>query len=217
MYNKGNRSRLKRHSERGHYDRETIHRILDQGRICHVSFSLQGQPYIIPMAYARRGDNLILHGSPHSRLLKEIAGGIPVCVAVTHLDGLVLARSTFHHSLNFRSMVAFGCARPITDLQEKHQALIDLTEHLTPGRCAVARAASDAEVEATSVVLFQIEEASAKSRSGPPKDNPKDLDREVWAGVIPLQIEAGQPEPAPDLKPGILAEKTLRQWPGTTP
>lgn len=203
MSNRANRSQLKRHRERGHYDRETIYRILDQGMICHVSFSLDRQPYVIPMAYVRSGDGLILHGSPHSRLLKSIADGIPVCVAVTHLDGLVLARSTFHHSLNFRSVVAFGRARPITRLEEKHQALIELTEHLAPGRCAVARAATDAEVEATSVVRFEIEEASAKSRSGPPKDNPADMQLDVWAGVVPLRIERGEPVPAPDLKEGL--------------
>lgn len=209
MYNRGKRNDLKRHSERGHYDRETIHRILDQGMICHVSFSLNEQPYVIPMAYARSGNALILHGSPQSRLLNTIAGGIPVCVAVTHLDGLVLARSTFHHSLNFRSVVAFGQAYPITDLQEKHLALVALTEHLTPGRCSVARAATDAEVSATSVVRFEIEEASAKCRSGPPKDNPKDLALDVWAGVIPLQIERGVPEPAPDLKPGLPPDESV--------
>ncbi|MCW8907279.1 MAG: pyridoxamine 5'-phosphate oxidase family protein [Sedimenticola sp.] len=203
MSNRTNRSELKRHSERGHYDRETIYRILDQGMICHVSFSLDGQPYVIPMAYARSGDGLILHGSPHSRLLQSIADGIPVCVAVTHLDGLVLARSTFHHSLNFRSVVAFGRARPITRPEEKQQALVELTEHLAPGRCAVARAATDAEVKATSVVRFEIEEASAKSRSGPPKDNPADMQLEVWAGVVPLRIERGEPVPAPDLKAGV--------------
>ena len=203
MSNNGNRSKLKRHSERGHYDRETIYHILDQGMICHVAFSLEGQPYVIPMAYVRSGDGLILHGSPHSRLLNSIAGGIPVCVSVTHLDGLVMARSTFHHSLNFRSVVAFGRARPVTRLEEKHQALVELTEHLAPGRCAVARAATDAEVEATSVVRFEIEEASAKSRSGPPKDNPKDLQLDVWAGVVPLRTVRGRPEPAPDLKPGL--------------
>ncbi|TVO68856.1 pyridoxamine 5'-phosphate oxidase family protein [Sedimenticola selenatireducens] len=197
------RNRIHRHKDRGHYDDPTIYEILDQGKICHVGFTVEAQPFVIPMAYARHGNALYLHGAPNSRLLKQLGSGIPVCVTVTHLDGLVLARSTFHHSLNFRSVVAFGTARHVEDLAEKHQALITITEHLAPGRTRVARAATDEEAKATSVVRFEIEEASAKARSGPPIDSPKDMQLDVWAGVIPIAVEEHEPQPAPDLKPGI--------------
>jgi hypothetical protein len=197
------RHRIQRHKERGHYDPETIHAILDQGKICHVGFHLEGQPFVIPMAYARQGNSLILHGAPNSRLLEQLAGGIPVCVTVTHLDGLVLARSTFHHSLNFRSVVAFGTARPVLSLEEKQAALVALTEHLAPGRTALARPATDQEAQATQVVRLEIEEASAKIRSGPPLDNPKDVQLDVWAGVVPIHSIEAEPIPAPDLKPEL--------------
>lgn len=197
------RHRIQRHKERGHYDRETIHAILDQAKICHVGFTLDGQPFVMPMAYARQENALILHGAPNSRLLNHMACGMPLCVTVTHLDGLVLARSTFHHSLNFRSVVAFGTARPVLDLQEKHAALVALTEHLAPGRTQLARAATDREAQATNVVRFEIEQASAKIRTGPPVDNPKDLQLAVWAGVIPIRSVEEQPIPAPDLNPEV--------------
>ncbi|MCW8890903.1 MAG: pyridoxamine 5'-phosphate oxidase family protein [Sedimenticola sp.] len=193
-----------RHKDRGHYDEQTIHQILDQGKICHVGITVDAQPFVIPMAYVRQGRSLILHGAPKSRLLNQLAKGVPVCVTVTHLDGLVLARSTFHHSLNFRSVVAFGTARPIEDLAEKHAALAALTEHLAPGRTQVARAATDQEAQATSVVLFEIDDASAKIRNGPPIDSPQDMMLDVWAGVIPVSVLEGEPVPAPDLKAGLV-------------
>ncbi|MDF1528831.1 MAG: pyridoxamine 5'-phosphate oxidase family protein [Sedimenticola sp.] len=203
MSKEAGRNKIKRHKDRGHYDELTINQILDDGKICHVGFTVDQQPFVIPMAYARQGHSLILHGAPNSRLLNQLANGIPACVTVTHLDGLVLARSTFHHSLNFRSVVAFGKARAIELLDEKHAALIAITEHLAPGRTAVARAATDEEAMATSVVLFEIEEASAKIRTGPPIDSPKDMVLDVWAGVIPTSIQEHAPQAAPDLKPGI--------------
>ncbi|WP_428604668.1 pyridoxamine 5'-phosphate oxidase family protein [Sedimenticola sp.] len=204
------RNRINRHKERGHYDTETIHAILDQAKICHVGFNMDGQPFVIPMAFARQGNSLLLHGAPNSRLLGQLASGFPVCVTITHLDGLVLARSTFHHSMNFRSVVAFGTARPVNDLEEKHAALIALTEHLTPGRTTLARAATDQEVMATAVVRFEIEEASAKVRRGPPLDSPKDRQLDVWAGVIPIHSVEGEPIPAPDLKPELCTQEPVK-------
>lgn len=201
------RHRIQRHRERGHYDQETIHAILDQGKICHVGFTLDTQPFVIPMAYARQDNALILHEAPSSRLLGRITSGIPVCVTVTHLDGLVLARSTFHHSLNFRSVVAFGKARAIDSLEEKHAALVALTEHLAPGRTALARAATDQEAMVTSVVRFDIEQASAKIRTGPPVDSPKDMQLDVWAGVVPICSVEQKPIPAPDLKPALMRKE----------
>ncbi|MCW8943636.1 MAG: pyridoxamine 5'-phosphate oxidase family protein [Sedimenticola sp.] len=204
MPNSRKRNTISRHKDRGHYDEKTIHEILDSGKICHVGITLEGQPFVIPMAYARQENALILHGAPNSRLLNQLANGLPACVTVTHLDGLVLARSTFHHSLNFRSVVAFGKARSVDDLQEKHAALVLLTEHLAPGRTKVARAATDAEAKATSVVRFEIEDASAKIRTGPPIDSPNDMKLEVWAGIIPVTTLEGEPMPAPDLAAGVV-------------
>lgn len=197
------RTEVQRLPDRGSYDREEIYRILDEGLICHVGIAVDGKPFVIPMGYARWGNRLILHGSVLSRLLREMAEGVEVCVTVTHLDGLVLARSTFHHSMNYRSAVIFGKAVPITDRKEKNAALEALVEHLVPGRGAEARGANKKELEATAVLALEISEASAKVRKGPPKDNKSDLDLDVWAGVIPLTVVPGAPVTAPDLKPGL--------------
>ncbi len=202
MSDHANRSQVKRGKDRAAYDEKTIHKILDDGTLCHVGISMQNQPFVIPMSYARDGNTLILHGSPKSRLMQSMSDSIPVCVTVTHLDGLVLARSTYSHSVNYRSVVMFGTAHAVTDPAEKRFALDLLTDHITPGRTKVARAPSESELKGTAVVRFTIEEASAKSRSGPPKDAPADLELDVWAGVIPLSVVAGEPIPAPDLKPG---------------
>jgi nitroimidazol reductase NimA-like FMN-containing flavoprotein (pyridoxamine 5'-phosphate oxidase superfamily) len=196
------RSAVRRLPKRARYDRESIYRILDEGLVCHVGFEVDGQPFVIPMAYARHGDRLILHGSVASRLMTNLGGGIEACVSVTHLDGLVLARSQFHHSMNYRSVVAFGRARLIEGDDDKRQALTRLVEHLIPGRAADSREASAEELNATDVLEFPLDDCSAKVRSGPPVDAKTDLDLETWAGVIPLAETAGIPIAASDLADG---------------
>ena len=181
------RNRIKRLPKRGHYDRETIHRILDEALICHVAFVEEGQPYVIPINFARMGDHIVLHGAKASRLLKHIEAGHSICVEVTIVDGLVLARSVFHHSMNYRSVVLFGKGKLIEDQQEKLAALQAVTEHLIPGRWQEARLPNRKELNATSVVLINIDEASAKVRVGPPVDELEDYALPVWAGILPLQ------------------------------
>lgn len=187
QFPKTDQNRIKRLPERGHYDRETIYRILDEALICHAGFVEKGQPYVIPINFARVGDTILLHGAKASRLLKHIEAGHPVCVTVTLVDGLVLARSVFHHSVNYRSVVVFGKGRPVQDEQEKLAALKAITEHLIPGRWQEARLPNRKEMNATRVVSIKIDEASAKIRMGPPGDEPEDYALPVWAGVLPLQ------------------------------
>ena len=184
---KTEKNSIKRLPKRGHYDRETIHRILDEALICHVGFADGGQPYVIPINFARVDDTIVLHGAKASRLLKHVEQGQPICVEVTIVDGLVLARSVFHHSVNYRSVVLFGRGRLLTDEQEKLAALEAVTEHLIPGRWKEARLPNQKELNATSVVAIQIDEASAKVRVGPPLDEEEDYTLPVWAGVLPLQ------------------------------
>lgn len=186
-FKKTQRNNIKRLPKRGHYDRETIYSILDEALICHVGFAVDGQPYVIPINFARVGDTLILHGAKASRLLKHIEAGHPVCVEATIVDGLVLARSVFNHSMNYRSVVVFGCGRLVEDKQEKLAALEAVTDHLIPGRWQEARLPSEKELNATSVVSIQIDEASAKVRLGPPVDDDEDYGLPVWAGVLPLR------------------------------
>ncbi|HJS18011.1 MAG TPA: pyridoxamine 5'-phosphate oxidase family protein [Anaerolineales bacterium] len=181
------KTRIKRLPRRGHYDRETIYRILDEALICHVGFVENGQPYIIPINFARVDDTIVLHGAKASRLLKHIEAGHPVCVEVTIVDGLVLARSVFHHSVNYRSVVLFGEGRMIEDEAEKLAALEAVTEHLIPGRWQEARLPNRKEMDATRVVSIRIDEASAKVRVGPPVDEEEDYDLPVWAGVLPIE------------------------------
>ncbi len=181
------RNRIKRLPKRGHYDRKTIHRILDEALICHVAFVVKNQPYVIPINFARVEDRIILHGAKASRLLKHIESGHPICVEATIVDGLVLARSVFHHSMNYRSVVVFGKGRLIEDQQEKLAALQAVTEHLIPGRWQEARLPNRKELNATSVVSIDIDEASAKVRVGPPVDEQEDYVLPVWAGILPLQ------------------------------
>jgi nitroimidazol reductase NimA-like FMN-containing flavoprotein (pyridoxamine 5'-phosphate oxidase superfamily) len=197
------RTTVRRLKERGAYDRATLDRILDEGLVCHAAFAVDGRPVVLPMAYARQGDRLLLHGSVASRLMGTLAGGVEVCVAVTLLDGLVLARSVFHHSMNYRSAVVFGVAAPIRDPAEKLAALAALTEHLVPGRSADARGPSKKELAATEVLALPIVEGSAKIRTGPPGDAAADLALPIWAGVIPYAPAAGAPVSAPNLEPGI--------------
>jgi uncharacterized protein len=181
------RSRIKRLPKRGYYDPETIHRILDEALICHVGFIEKGQPYVIPTNFARVEDSIVLHGAKASRLLKHIEKGYPICVEVTIVDGLVLARSVFHHSVNYRSVVLFGKGHLIESEDEKLAALKAVTEHLIPGRWQEARLPNRKELNATSVVSIKIDEASAKVRVGPPIDEEEDYALPVWAGVLPLQ------------------------------
>jgi hypothetical protein len=190
------RTKIKRQPKRGVYDRETINKILDEAFICHVGFAVHGQPYVIPTGYARIGDDMFIHGSAASRMLREIAGGVDVCVTVTLIDGLVLARSAFHHSMNYRSVVILGKAQLVEDADEKAEALEAFTEHIVPGRWADVRWPTDLELKATTVLRLPIEEASAKIRTGGPIDDEEDYDMDVWAGVLPLslQIDAAIPD-----------------------
>jgi uncharacterized protein len=187
------RVRVKRLPARGSYDRETIDAILDEGMICHVGFVVDGQPYVIPTGYARVGDNVYIHGSSASRMLRRLAEGVDVCVTVTLLDGLVLARSAFHHSMNYRSVVILGRAELVDDHDEKNMALEAFTEHIIPGRWAEVRWPSELELKATTVLKLEIDEASAKIRTGDPKDDAEDYEMQVWAGVLPLLTVPGEP------------------------
>ena len=186
------RSTVKRHADRAHYDRAQIHAILDAGLVAHVGMVVDGAPIVIPMVYARSEETLYLHGARASRLQKTLAGGVPVCVTVTLLDGLVLARSAFHHSMNYRSVVVLGDAFAVTDEAEKHRAFEALIDHVVPGRNARIRRADDAELRGTSVLAMPIREASAKIRTGPPVEEERDLGFPAWAGVIPFAVR-GEP------------------------
>jgi uncharacterized protein len=194
-YNKTRRNTVRRRAGRARYDRATIDAILAEGMVGHVGFCSDGQPYVIPVLYALGEGELYLHGSPLSRLLGTLAGGVPMCLTVTLIDGLVLARSAFHHSVNYRSVVVLGEARDLADREEKLEALRLLVEHISPGRSADARGPSDQEVAATEVVALQIDEASAKIRTGPPVDAAEDYALPVWAGELPLGLRVGQPIP----------------------
>lgn len=191
------RTKLGRRPDRGSHDLATIHAILDDGFLAHVGFNRNGQPFVIPTLYGRdpSESKLYLHGSAASRMLRELEGGIPVCVTVTLVDGIVLARSAFHHSMNYRSVVAFGTARKIEDAAHKAKALQTISEHLIRGRWADVRGPNDAELKATSVLEFPLEEASAKIRTGPPVDDEEDYDLPVWAGVLPILTVTGPPVP----------------------
>jgi uncharacterized protein len=189
------RTQIKRLPKRGHYDRETIYQILDTGFVCHVGFSVDAQPYVIPTNYGRNGDTLYLHGSAASRMLRTLSAGVPVCVTVTHVDGLVLARSAFHHSVNYRSVVILGTARLVEDQAEKMDALRLFTEHVLKGRWNDVRHPTEQELKATIVLALPLEEVSAKVRTGGPLDDEEDYALPVWAGVLPLQITAKEPVP----------------------
>jgi hypothetical protein len=189
------RTTLKRLPTRGVFDRAEVHSILDEGLICHVGFAVDGQPFVIPTSYARIGDRLYVHGSAASRMLRSLAKGAEVCVTVTLLDGLVLARSAFHHSMNYRSVVVLGRATLVEDAAEKGEALEAIVEHIVPGRGAVVRGPSKLELQATSVLRLDLVEVSAKVRKGPPIDDEEDLGWDCWAGVLPLRVSPGAPVP----------------------
>jgi len=196
------RTRLVREADRAVYDRAAAYQILDEGFICHVGFVADGQPFVIPTGYGRVGDNLYIHGSAASRMLRRVDEGIAVCITVTLLDGLVLARSIFNHSMNYRSVVILGTAVAVTDPKEKLEALRLLSEHILPGRWAESRQPNEKELKATLVMRLPIEEFSAKVRKGPPIDDEVDYAFPTWAGVIPLEMVAGKPVNDPKLDPG---------------
>lgn len=196
------RTRVVREPDRAVYDRETIYRILDEGFLCHVGFVADAQPFVIPTSYGRKDDDLFIHGSAASRMLRQMKQSVPVCVTVTILDGLVLARSVFNHSMNYRSVVILGKATLVEDPEEKIAALHTLSEHIIPGRWADARQPNERELKATSVLRVPIEEFSAKVRTGPPIDDEEDYSFPTWAGVIPLEVKVGAPENDPRLDPG---------------
>ena len=187
------RTRLVREADRAVYDRKAAYRILDEGFLCHVGFVADGQPFVIPTSYGRKDDSLLIHGSAASRMLRQMKEGVPVCVTVTLLDGLVMARSIFNHSMNYRSVVVLGKATLIEDAAEKIEALRVLSEHIIPGRWAEVRQPNERELKATSILQVPIEEFSAKVRKGPVIDDEEDYSFPTWAGVVPLQMVAGEP------------------------
>jgi uncharacterized protein len=189
------RTTVKRHPERGAYDRATIDSILDEALICHLGFVVDGRPFVIPTIHARDGDTLYIHGSPGSRMLRTAKAGVDICVTVTLLDGLVLARSVYNHSMNYRSVVVLGRAVEVTVQDEKLRAMQRVVEHVVPGRWEEARRPNEGEIKGTTILALPLDEASAKIRSGPPTDDEADLGLPVWAGVIPLGIEPSQPVP----------------------
>ena len=202
------RTRVVREAHRGVYDRETAYRILDEGFLCHVGFVADGQPFVIPTSYGRKDASLYIHGSAASRMLRQMKDGVPVCVTVTLLDGLVLARSVFNHSMNYRSVVVLGKATLVDDAEEKIEALRLLSEHILPGRWADARQPNERELKQTSVLRVRIEEFSAKVRVGPPIDDEEDYSFPIWAGVVPLEMSAGTP--IDDLR--VLPNRTVPEY-----
>lgn len=205
------RTRVARLPERGAYDRETIYSILDSAFICHVGFVADGQPMVIPTGYGRREDRLYLHGSAASRMLRGLKSGLDCCVTVTLVDGVVYARSAFHHSMNYRSVVVLGRATAVEDEAEKLAALEVITNNIVPGRWREVRRPSAQEMKATQVLSLSLEEASAKIRRGPPKDEPEDYALPVWAGVVPARLSFGEPESDPALTAGIAVPATARR------
>ncbi len=211
--NSANRSQLRRYPNRGSHEPEVVHRILDEAFLAHVGFQVDDQPFVIPTLFGREAEKLYLHGSAVSRMLRELETGVPACVTVTLVDGMVLARSGFHHSINYRSVVAFGTARKIGEPEEKRRALRIISEHVIAGRWDNVRPPTEKELNATAVLEFFIEEASAKIRLGPPLDDEEDYALPVWAGVLPLALEAKTPIPDSRLPDGVEApEYILRRF-----
>jgi nitroimidazol reductase NimA-like FMN-containing flavoprotein (pyridoxamine 5'-phosphate oxidase superfamily) len=208
------RTRLRRHSERGKTEYADLLAVLDAGMICHLGVVFNGAPLVLPTAYGRIGDTLYLHGSSANRSL-HAADGHEVCVTVTHIDGLVCARSVFSHSVNYRCAVVFGTARIVTDSGERLAGLRAVTEQLIPGRWDAVRSPTRKELAATSVLAVSLGEASVKIRTGPPGDEPEDLDLPVWAGVVPMTMSFGEPEADPALRPGITPPAHIRARAGS--
>jgi nitroimidazol reductase NimA-like FMN-containing flavoprotein (pyridoxamine 5'-phosphate oxidase superfamily) len=189
------RTTLHRRKPRGAYDRATVHAILDEALVCHLGFAEGDQPFVLPTTFVRDGESLFVHGAAGGRFLRTIAAGVPVCVTVTLLDGLVLARSAFHHSMNYRSVVVFGVAHEVTEREPKLHAMRCLVDKISPGRSSQARAPNEQELAATSILAIPLEEVSAKIRSGPPLGEENDMGRAIWAGVVPVHRAAGAPVP----------------------
>jgi len=203
---------VKRLPKRGAYDRETVFRVLDEAFVCHVGFVVDGQPYVIPTNYGRVGEILYLHGSAASRMLRTLSEGIPVCVTATLIDGLVLARSAFHHSVNYRSVVVLGTARLVEDPAEKMEALRLFTEHIMKGRWDEIRQPTEQELKATTVLAVPLQEVSAKVRTGGPVDDDEDYELPIWAGVLPLPVLPGAPIADSRLKAGIPAPENVTKY-----
>jgi uncharacterized protein len=204
------RTQVKRLPKRGVYDKAQVHAILDAGILCHVGFAVDGQPYVIPTGYVRVDDRIYIHGSPASRMLRTLDQAIDVCLTVTLIDGLVLARSAFHHSMNYRSVVVLGKAHPVTDPQEKVEALRSFVNHIVPGRWDEVRQPTERELQSTSVLALPLQEVSAKVRTGAPIDDEEDYMLPIWAGVVPLRTEPGEPIADPRLVSGIPGFDTAR-------
>jgi uncharacterized protein len=210
--NLAKRTELHRIPDRGSRDWETINKILDAGFLASVGFCVDGQPFVIPTLYGRDGGRLYLHGSAASRMLRELETGVPACFTVTLVDGLVLSRSAFDHSMNYRSVVAFGTARKVMDPQQKINSLRVISEHVIAGRWAEVRGPSDKELKVTTVLEYTIEEASSKVRSGPPLDGESDYGLKVWAGVLPLEIKPRPPIPDEKLVKGVTVPEYVRRY-----
>jgi uncharacterized protein len=206
------RTQVMRLPKRGDYSEETIYSILDAGFLCHVGFVVDGQPFVIPTGYGRNGSTLYVHGSAASRMLRTLASGVEVCVTVTLLDSLVLARSAFHHSMNYRSVVLFGTATLVESPEEKTEALRVISEQIVPGRWAEVRWPAEQELKATKVLALPITEASAKVRTGPPLDDEEDYALPMWAGILPLSVHAGTPVPDPRLPAGVTVPNYLLDY-----
>jgi uncharacterized protein len=200
-YHPSARTRVTRLPKRAVYDKAQVHAILDEGFFCHVGFAVEQQPYVIPTGYVRADEKLYIHGSAASRMLRTLDQGIQVCVTVTLVDGLVLARSSFHHSINYRSVVVLGTAQLVVDREEKIDALRRFTNHIVPGRWDEARVPTDQELKATSVLVLPLEDVSAKVRSGPPIDDEEDYAIPIWAGLIPVHLRVGDPIPDDRISP----------------
>jgi uncharacterized protein len=211
-YRPTGRTRVRRKPGRGSYDRGLVDRILDEALVCHLGFVADGQAFVIPTIHARAGRTLYLHGSKASRALGSLKEGVECCVTATLVDGIVLARSALHHSLNYRSAMIFGTARQVADPAEKAIALEAVVEHIVPGRSGDARPPAPEELEATEVLALELEEASAKIRKGGPIDADADMDLPVWAGQMPLSVEALAPVAEPGLSPDVTVPEYLRDW-----
>lgn len=206
------RTRVKRMPKRGSYDRATVHAIVDAALVCHVGYVIDGRPYVTPTAHWRDGERVYWHGSSASRMLRSLKpGGVPVCLTVTHIDGLVLARSAFNHSMNYRSVMAFGEAHLVDDPDHKLRALETFTDRLYPGRWAELRPATAQELKATTVLWLDLDEVSAKVRSGPPGDDEADLAWPCWAGVVPVRTVTDAPVPEAHVPPGTPLPACLAQ------